>query len=159
MYRLVAVVLGLVLVGPVAAQEEPPLRGWTFRIGPWYPVSRDVRQRTDDLWVYFGVERQYSPITTISLDYTEGSGVDRVRQFCLFANSRQAYTPRLDLIGGLGIIYSQVRIGGVSDTRARLGATAGVSWKLAPRSEIQLRYQVGGFKEVNGFALTVNLHF
>ncbi len=159
MNRLAVVLLSLGLVVPALAQEEPPLRGWTLRIGPWFPASRDVRQRTDDLWVYFGVERKYTPITTISLDYTEGSGVDRVKQLCLFANSRQSYTPNLDVIGGVGIVYSQVRVAGVSDTRMRLGVTVGVSWKAAPKADVQVRYQAGTFREVNGFVLTLNLHF
>jgi hypothetical protein len=40
-----------------------------------------------------------------------------------------------------------------------LGGTVGVAYTLTPRVEFQLRYQVAGFKEVNGFVATVNLRF
>jgi hypothetical protein len=65
----------------------------------------------------------------------------------------------VDLLAGLGIVNAKVTAAGVDRTRTRLGGTVGVAYTLTPRVEFQLRYQVAGFKEVNGFVATVNLRF
>lgn len=153
------VVLASVMVLPAMAQEEPQPGGWALRIGPWYPASSNVRDATSDFWVYFGVERNFPGIGNISLDYSEGSDVDRVRMFSLFLNARQEYSPRLDLLAGLGIVNADVRRGGRSFDRTRLGGTVGIATRLGNRAELQLRYQTGGFTEVNGFVLTFNFRF
>ncbi len=151
--------LASVMVLPAMAQEEPKPGGWALRIGPWYPTSDNVRDLTSDFWVYFGVERDFPGVGNISLDYSEGSDVDRVRMFSLFLNARQNYAPRLDLLAGLGIVNADVRRGGQSFDRTRLGGTVGIAVQLQQRAELQLRYQSGGFREVNGFVLTLNFRF
>jgi hypothetical protein len=106
------------------------------------------------------VERNFPTIGTVSLDYSEGSDTNnKVRMFSLFVNSRQRYAPKLDLLAGLGLVNAKVTTAGVDRTRTRLGGTVGVAYTLTPRVEFQLRYQVAGFKEVNGFVATVNLRF
>lgn len=153
-----SLVLIAILSAPTMAQEQ---RRWVFRIGPWFPTSSTVRDATNDLWVYFGVEWLTGQLSSISVDYSEGSGalmgVDhRVQQFAVFANSRQPYGDRLDLIGGLGLVFSRVRVGPSSRSRTRAGATIGVAWRLQPNAELQVRFQSGGGKEVNGFVITLN---
>jgi hypothetical protein len=145
---------------PAAAQEAPQPPGWAFRLGVWYPTSSSVRDATTDFWVYFGVERNFPTIGIVSLDYTEGSDTNnKVRMLSLFVNARQNYAPRLDLLAGLGLVYADVDAPGGGKTRLRLGGTVGVVYNLAPRTELQLRYQTAGFKEANGFVLTVNFRF
>ncbi len=152
--------LALAMALPAVAQEEPQPANWAFRLGVWYPGSGTVRDRTTDFWVYFGVERNFPTIGTVSLDYSEGSDTNnKVRMFSLFVNSRQRYAPKLDLLAGLGLVNAKVTTVGVDRTRTRLGGTVGVAYTLTPRVEFQLRYQVAGFKEVNGFVATVNLRF
>lgn len=152
--------LALAMALPAVAQEEPQPANWAFRLGVWYPGSGTVRDRTTDFWVYFGVERNFPTIGTVSLDYSEGSDTNnKVRMFSLFVNSRQRYAPKLDLLAGLGLVNAEVTTAGVDRTRTRLGGTVGVAYTLTPRVEFQLRYQVAGFKEVNGFVATVNLRF
>jgi hypothetical protein len=152
--------LALAMALPAVAQEEPQPANWAFRLGVWYPSSSTIRTNTTDFWVYFGVERNFPTIGTVSLDYSEGSDTNnKVRMFSLFVNSRQRYAPRLDLLAGLGLVNAKVDAPGVSRTRTRLGGTVGVAYTLTPRVEFQLRYQVAGFKEVNGFVATVNLRF
>jgi hypothetical protein len=152
--------LALAMALPAVAQEEPQPANWAFRLGVWYPSSSSVRNATTNFWVYFGAERYLPTIGTVSLDYSEGSDTNnKVRMFSLFVNSRQNYAPKLDLLAGLGLVNAKVTTAGVDRTRTRLGGTVGVAYTLTPRVEFQLRYQVAGFKEVNGFVATVNLRF
>lgn len=152
--------LALATAFSAAAQQEPQAQNWAFRLGVWYPTSSTVRDNTTDFWVYFGVERNLPNIGVVSLDYSEGSDTaNKVRMLSLFVNSRQNYAPKLDLLAGLGIVHAKVDQPGGDRTRTRLGGTVGVAYTLAPRTELQLRYQTAGFKEVNGFVLTVNLRF
>ncbi|MFA0732270.1 MAG: hypothetical protein LKKZDAJK_000923 [Candidatus Fervidibacter sp.] len=159
--RMISVAaLALAAVLPAAAQQEPQAQNWAFRLGVWYPSSSSVRNATTNFWVYFGAERYLPTIGTVSLDYSEGSDTNnKVRMFSLFVNSRQNYAPKLDLLAGLGIVNAKVTAAGVDRTRTRLGGTVGVAYALTPRVELQVRYQVGGFKEVNGFVATVNFRF
>ncbi len=158
-----ASVLMAAMMLSAAAQEEPQQR-WAVRLGVLYPTASNVRNQTDKFWVYVGLERHFANIGLVSLDYTEGSGslggVDyKFSHFALFFNQRQNYAPRLDLIGGIGLVYARLERAGDTDHRTRLGGAIGVAYSIGPRSELQLRYHTGSMRETNGIVLTLNLRF
>lgn len=160
--RLISVsVLSVMMVLPAFTQiDEQPQQKWAVRLGVLYPSAGDIRDRTDDFWVYFGVERNFPNVGLVSLDYTEGSGAGfKYSHFALFLNSKQNYAPRLDLLAGVGIVYGKSEIGGVSDYKTRLGGTVGAVYYVNPRTELHLRYHSGGAKETNGFVLTFSIRF
>lgn len=156
----IAVLLVAMALPAVAQIEEEPQQNWAVRLGVLYPTASSVRDQTDTFWVYIGLERNFPGTGIVSLDYTEGSGTGyKYSHFALFLNQRQNYAPRLDLIGGIGIVYAKTDIGGKTDYKTRLGGTIGAAYYLGPRSELQLRYHTGSAKETNGIVLTFSLRF
>ncbi len=182
----VMVMSGLFPVAAQEEQEEAKEKQWGVRLGVWYPTDPDVRDFTKDWWIYFGLEHYLRKAkeeettssvkgTSVSLDYTRGSGKASVLGvsvktssdvYSLFYNFRGGKSST-EWLAGLGIIFTRVKATGTepytgqsyseSETKTDFGLTLGVVQKFGANTELQLRYHTG-FRDANT-GLVLNLGF
>ncbi len=172
-----AVVVSAVVVSglPAVAQEEPEEKQWGLRLGPWYPADGDVRELTNNWWVYFGLEHFLPGNTSVSLDYGRGSGTisippisikSRVELYSLFYNLRRPIgNSGTSWLVGLGVVYMRAKVAepalgvAVSDSKTDVGFALGIAQRLGRDGELQLRYQTGWRRGNTGLVLNIGFRF